>query len=187
MKGGVGKTTAAVNFAYLAAQDGKRTLLIDLDPQGSASFYFRVRPNKSFNVKSLAAKRLRVERNIKGSDYDSLDILPATLSYRKLDIALSKFKKPKARLFKILRKLKKQYDIIIEFNSGYPQFYSPKYEIFFKKIKESGIKVSIGCDSHHISSLNDIEGAYKMIELYNLEDSLKSLIEFLDLKTSASI
>jgi len=113
MKGGVGKTTAAVNFAYLAARDGKRTLLIDLDPQGSASFYFRVRSNKSFSVKSLAKRKRGIERNIKGSDFDSLDILPATLSYRKLDIALSKFKKPKARLLKICRKLKKQYDMII--------------------------------------------------------------------------
>lgn len=76
----------------------------------------------------------------------------------------------------------KQYDIIIEFNSSYPQFYSPKYEIFFKKIKEKGIKVSIGCDSHHISSLNDIEGAYKMIELYKLEENLNNLIGLLDLK-----
>jgi DNA polymerase (family 10) len=79
----------------------------------------------------------------------------------------------------------KQYDIVIEFNSSYPQFYSPKYEFFFKKIKENGIKVSIGCDTHHISNLNDIESAYKMIELYNLEENLKSLINSLDLRRAS--
>lgn len=78
-----------------------------------------------------------------------------------------------------------QYDVIIEFNSSYPQFYSPKYEIFFKKIKENGIKVSIGCDSHHISSLKDFESAYNMIEFYNLEENLKHLIRSLDLKRIA--
>jgi len=44
LKGGVGKTSTAVNMAYLAAKDGYRTLLWDLDPQGAASFCFRVKP-----------------------------------------------------------------------------------------------------------------------------------------------
>ena len=44
MKGGVGKTTTAVNLSYLAAAAGQRTLLWDLDPQAASSFAFRVRP-----------------------------------------------------------------------------------------------------------------------------------------------
>ena len=43
MKGGVGKTTAAVNLSYLAAAAGRRVLVWDLDPQAAASFAFRVR------------------------------------------------------------------------------------------------------------------------------------------------
>ena len=42
IKGGVGKTSAAVNLGALAARDGLRTLIWDLDPQGAASFLFRV-------------------------------------------------------------------------------------------------------------------------------------------------
>ena len=41
IKGGVGKTSAAVNLAYLAARDGARTLLWDLDPQGASTYLFR--------------------------------------------------------------------------------------------------------------------------------------------------
>lgn len=41
IKGGVGKTSAAVNLAYLAARDGGRTLLWDLDPQAASTFLFR--------------------------------------------------------------------------------------------------------------------------------------------------
>ena len=78
----------------------------------------------------------------------------------------------------------KQYDIIVEFNSSYPQFYSQKHEIFYNKLKDSGIKVSIGSDSHHISSLKDIESPYKMIEFYNLEENLKDLIDSLEFKRS---
>ena len=44
-KGGVGKTAAAVNLSYLAAQTGAKTLLCDLDPQSSATYYFRVMQN----------------------------------------------------------------------------------------------------------------------------------------------
>ena len=42
IKGGVGKTSAAVNLGYLAARDGLRTLIWDLDPQGWATYLLRV-------------------------------------------------------------------------------------------------------------------------------------------------
>ena len=75
-----------------------------------------------------------------------------------------------------------QYNIIIEFNSSYPLFYSRKYEIFFNKLKKNDIMVSIGCDSHHLSNLKDVEGALEMIKYYNLEDNLKNLINSLEMR-----
>ena len=53
IKGGVGKTATSVNLSYLSAVSGNQTLLCDLDPQGSASYYFRVKPAKKFTVKFL--------------------------------------------------------------------------------------------------------------------------------------
>ncbi len=44
-KGGVGKTTTAVSVGGLLAQQGKRVLLMDLDPQGSLTSYFRLDPD----------------------------------------------------------------------------------------------------------------------------------------------
>jgi chromosome partitioning protein len=112
IKGGVGKTAAAVNLSYLAAEDGAKTLLIDLDPQGSASFYFRVRPAKNLKSKSLLKGGKKVDKNIKGTDYENLDILPSTFSYRKLDIRLNSLKKSKAKLKKVLQPFEKEYRFI---------------------------------------------------------------------------
>ena len=112
IKGGVGKTAVAVNLAYLAAREGASTLLCDLDPQGSASYYFRVRPAKNLNRKKLLKGGKRIDRSIRGSDYDNLDLLPADLSYRNLDIALDKLKRSRRRLRTILEPLKREYDYI---------------------------------------------------------------------------
>ena len=58
MKGGVGKTTTAVNLSYLAAAAGQRVLLWDLDPQAASSFAFRIRPRVAgFGKKSLESGR----------------------------------------------------------------------------------------------------------------------------------
>ncbi len=112
IKGGVGKTAAAVNLSYLAAQDEDRTLLIDLDPQSSASFYFRVRPSKNLKSRLLLKGGKKVDNNIKGTDYKNLDILPSTLSYRKLDLRLNSAKKSKMRMKLILQPFEKEYRFI---------------------------------------------------------------------------
>ena len=75
-----------------------------------------------------------------------------------------------------------QHHIFFEFNSSYPQFYSQKYHSFFGRLKERNILVSVGCDSHHISTLKDIEEVYDRIKFYELEDNLLNLIQILDKK-----
>lgn len=52
LKGGVGKTASCVNFAYMAAKDGYKTLLWDLDPQGLPAFTTKRSPKKKVLPKS---------------------------------------------------------------------------------------------------------------------------------------
>ena len=112
IKGGVGKTASAVNLAYLASLEGSRTLLCDLDPQGSASYYFRIRASKTFNRRKFLLGGRHLLRNIKETDYEYLDFLPSDLSYRNLDISLGNCKKTRKRLRKILRSLDQKYDYV---------------------------------------------------------------------------
>jgi chromosome partitioning protein len=112
-KGGVGKTATAVNLSYLAAQAGVRTLICDLDPQSSATYYFRVKPKLKFGAKGFIRGGDQIIKSIKGTDYENLDLLPADFTLRNLDAVLGNFKRPKKRLRKILKPLKSEYDLVI--------------------------------------------------------------------------
>ena len=111
IKGGVGKTTAAVNLAYLSAADGYRTLLWDLDPQGAASFLFRIKPRVKGGGKALIRGTKTLDDAIKGTDFDDLDLLPADFTYRNMDLLLGGTdKNPTRKLGQLLRPLAAEYD-----------------------------------------------------------------------------
>ena len=112
IKGGVGKTAAVVNLAYLAAQSGAATLLIDLDPQSAATFYFRIRPSKKHDQSKLIKGGRAATKKIKASDYENLDLLPADFSYRNLDISLDQQKKSTKHLKDLIKTFKSEYEYI---------------------------------------------------------------------------
>ncbi|TRW95575.1 ParA family protein [Candidatus Methylobacter oryzae] len=112
IKGGVGKTSSAVNLAYTAARNGYRTLIWDLDPQGASSYYFRIKPKIKGGSKDLIAGKRELDDLIKGTDFENLDLLPADFSFRNLDLVLDAKKKPTQQLKKLLKPLADEYDFI---------------------------------------------------------------------------
>jgi chromosome partitioning protein len=114
IKGGVGKTTAAVNLACLAAADGLRSVLWDLDPQGAASFMFRVKPRVKGGGKALIRGKRPLDDAIKGTDFDNLDLIPADFTYRTMDLLLdgSGGAKPVRQLSRLLAPLAAEYDAV---------------------------------------------------------------------------
>jgi chromosome partitioning protein len=113
IKGGVGKTAAAVNLAYLAARDGRRTLLWDLDPQGAASYLLRVRPRVKGGGKALIRGKRSLGEAVKPTEFDRLDLVPADFTYRNLDLVLDDAKKPTRRIARLLGPLADDYDVAI--------------------------------------------------------------------------
>ena len=109
IKGGVGKTTTAVNLAYLCASGGRATVLWDLDPQGAATYTLKCEPGERVSAKKLLSGKRELPELVVPTGYEKLDVLPADFSYRNFDVHLSERKKPTERLLRMSRALGDRY------------------------------------------------------------------------------
>ncbi len=113
IKGGVGKTSAAVNLAAQAVIGGLRTLVVDLDPQGGATYTLGVDERVDGGARAIASKDYALKRAIVSTPWLGIDIVPADFSLRHLDLDLAARGKPKRRLGQILRPLRARYDVVL--------------------------------------------------------------------------
>ena len=109
IKGGVAKTTTAVNLAYLAASAGQPTLLWDLDPQGAATWLLNGAPNAEGSARKLVQGKRELPELIAATAYAGLDLLPADFSYRKFGLHLQERKRPTERLLRMSAALGTRY------------------------------------------------------------------------------
>ena len=112
IKGGVGKSTTAVNLAYLCAARGQRTLLWDLDAQGAASYTLQCEPRERVSAKKLVSGARDLPDLPVPSGYENLDVLPSDFSYRNFDLHLNARKSPTERLLKMSRALREVYEVM---------------------------------------------------------------------------
>jgi len=113
IKGGVGKTTTAVNLAYLASAAGHRTVIWDLDPQGAATYTLRGEPNERASARKLVSGKRELPELVAPTGYQNLDLLPADFSYRNFDVHMSEHKRPSERLIRMSRSLQDAYDVLV--------------------------------------------------------------------------
>jgi chromosome partitioning protein len=102
-KGGVGKTTSAVNIGAALAMGGLRTLIIDLDPQGNASTAFGVARDEVNGMYEVIIKDLPIkDAALKVPGYPALEIIPATQSLANAEVELVPLVARELRLKKAL-------------------------------------------------------------------------------------
>ncbi len=112
IKGGVGKTTSAVNLAYLAAQAGLRTVLWDLDPQGCAGWYLGVDDTeREKRAAKLIEGKLPPAELMLPTRHENLCVIPSDFSARKLDVLLAE---QNSKTFKsLLKTIGEDQDLVI--------------------------------------------------------------------------
>lgn len=113
LKGGVGKTAAAVNIAWAAARDGVPTLFWDLDPQAAGSWYLRAKPRGAMSAKKLIKGKLAVGRLVRQSAHDNLGVMPADFSLRSMDILLRKLDDPAAVLKRLIAPFGETHSLVV--------------------------------------------------------------------------
>jgi len=112
LKGGVGKTTLAVNLAWVAALSGRRTLLWDLDAQAAATYILGHNVGNGSKAEATIRRSLDPAKLIVSTDTEDLNLLPADASLRDLDVTFRDLDKKK-RLAKVADDLSTLCDLIV--------------------------------------------------------------------------
>ena len=111
-KGGVGKTTTAVNLSACIAQKGKKVLLIDIDPQGNATSGLGVEAHDDKSIYNVLVEDLDIKETIQKTQVKKLDVCPANINLAGAEIELVSMVSRETRLKNAIEEIKDNYDYI---------------------------------------------------------------------------
>lgn len=157
-KGGVGKTTTAVNLTAALTEAGRRVLLCDFDPQANATSGLGLnKKNLKYNVYDVIINQIPTEQAIQSTKYG--DVLPSSADLAGAAVELLSIPNPNGQLKAALERVQDKYDLIL---IDCP----PSLELLTLNglMAAEGILVPVQCEYYALEGLTDLMATLRMVK-----------------------
>ncbi|MEG0872522.1 MAG: AAA family ATPase [Clostridia bacterium] len=182
-KGGVGKTTTAVNLSACVAQRGKKVLLIDIDPQGNATSGLSIEGHNKRSVYNVLVDDMAIKDTIHPTMVKKLDVCPANIDLAGAEVELVSMVSRETRLKDAIDKIRDAYDYI--FIDCPPSLGLITLNAF---TASDSVLVPIQCEYYALEGLGQLVNTIKLVQKHlNKELEIEGVVlTMFDARTNLS-
>lgn len=172
-KGGVGKTTTAVNLAAAIGKTGKKVLMVDIDPQGNATSGLGINKREhEYSTYHLLLSSAKIEEVLQKTSCKNLDILPSNINLAGVEIELVDMPERTYRLRQALAPIKNEYDYI--FIDCPPSLGLITLNAL---TAATGVMVPIQCEYYALEGLSQLTATVRQVKrMYNPEIEVEGVL-----------
>ena len=171
-KGGVGKTTTAVNLSACIAQKGKKVLLIDIDPQGNATSGLGVKADEEKSIYNVLVEDLDIKDTVKSTMIKKLEVCPANINLAGAEIELVSMVSRETRLKDAIDEIREKYDYI--FIDCPPSLGLITLNAF---TASDSVLVPIQCEYYALEGLGQLVNTIKLVQKHlNKELAIEGVV-----------